>query len=70
MAAKRKTEKVAEPKKRLIRVSVSTGLVGSDREMAFEVDHNVTDDVIDDWAREVMFEMIDWRWTEVEDGDE
>jgi len=70
MAAKRKTEKKVEPKKRLIRVSVSTGLVGSDREMTFEVDHDATEDEVHAEAREAMFEMLDWGWTEVEDGDE
>ena len=53
---------------RKIIVSVSTGYVGCRKETEMEVDDSVTDDEIDEQAREVMFEMIEWNWRDAEEA--
>jgi hypothetical protein len=53
-----------------IRVSVSTGKVGSRCTTEFEIDDDELeglsdeerDDEIDEMAQQVMFGMIDWNW--------
>jgi hypothetical protein len=42
--------------------SVRLGLVGCVREFEFEVEDDVTDEEIEQIAREVAFEYIDWNY--------
>jgi len=49
-----------------IKVHVTTGLVGADRECEIEVDDDATDDQIEEQAREAMFELIEWAWWRVD----
>lgn len=60
------------------KVSVSTNKVGSRCEREFEVDDEDLEDLneqehdalVDEYARDVMFDMIDWGWDRVEDESE
>ena len=49
-------------------VSVSTGYVGSKKEIEFEVGDEATEDEINEIALETMLEMIDWSWWEKDKG--
>lgn len=48
-----------------IKVHVTTGLVGSDRECEIEVEDDATDDQIEEQAREAMFDLIEWTWSRI-----
>ncbi len=50
-----------------IKVSVSTGYTGSKREDEFEIEDDATEEEINEVALEVMFQLIDFGWMEVED---
>lgn len=50
--------------KRRIVVSVSTNIVGSETSQTLEIESDMTEDEIDDLARDTMFEMIEWGWKE------
>lgn len=52
-----------------IRVYVSTGIVGSKRTDEIEVPDDADEDTIDEMARDMMFEMIDWGWCPLEVDD-
>lgn len=43
-----------------IKVYVSTNIVGSEREEEFEIDDGLSEEKIEEIAREAMFEMIEW----------
>lgn len=45
-----------------IRVYVTTGFVGCGREEIIEVEDDCSDEEIEEFAREVMFSMIEWGW--------
>jgi hypothetical protein len=59
-----------------VTVYVSTGFVGSRREEEIEIDdediagmtEQERDDYIDDQAREVLWELINWGWEPVEES--
>lgn len=48
-----------------IKITVSIGLVGCRREKVIEVDDDMTDEEIDEYAKEVMFEseLVSWHWS-------
>lgn len=46
----------------IIKVSVSTGLVGSKVYEEFEIEDDATEDEIEKIARETMFNLINWSW--------
>lgn len=48
---------------RLIKVSVSLGLVGCRKESTIEVEDDCDRDEIEQMAREEMFTMIEWGWS-------
>lgn len=56
-----------------IKVTVSTNRVGSQTEKEIEIDDDELEDyveedrqaIIEDMARNAMFEMIEWNWTEI-----
>lgn len=50
---------------RLIKVSVSLGLVGCTKRSTIEVDDECDDITIEEIAREEMFNMIEWGWEPV-----
>lgn len=60
----------SEPKMRKFKVSVSTGYVGCDREDTFEIEETATENEISEAAQEVLFNMIEWGYTEIEPGDD
>lgn len=43
-------------------VKVSTGMVGCQRQDSFEVEDDTTEEEVEDMAREVMFNMINWTY--------
>lgn len=49
---------------RTIRVTVSMGLVGCKRHGDFEIEDDATDDEIDEVAKEVLFNLIEWNWVD------
>lgn len=49
---------------RTIKWRISIGLVGCHKEGEFEVEENVSEDEIEQIAREEAFECIDWNWEE------
>jgi hypothetical protein len=49
----------------VVKVWVSTGLVGADREVDIEIEDGSSDAEIQVAAREAMFEMIEWGWSKV-----
>lgn len=47
-----------------IRITVSIGLVGCKRDRIIEVDDDMTDEEIDEYAKEVLFgEIVSWNWS-------
>lgn len=54
----------------LILVRVATNKSGSDCEDEIEVDDDATEEQIEADAREAMFNMIEWSWSKVEEGEE
>ena len=52
---------------RTIIVKVSTGYIGSTREIKIQVDDNLTDREIQKIAFNTMLELINWTWRECED---
>lgn len=53
---------------RKIEVYVSTGYVGSRKAEVIEVEDDMSDDDIDEVARECMFSMIEWSWRDADEG--
>jgi hypothetical protein len=49
-----------------IEVSVSTRVVGSRVKEIIELPDDTPEDEIEEYARETMFEMIEWNWRETE----
>jgi hypothetical protein len=52
-----------------IKVYVAMGLVGCRRERTITVDADMTDDEIEDVARDTMFDIIEWGWCPVEESE-
>lgn len=46
-----------------IRVYVSTNKVGSQCETSFQVEDNLSDEEIEEFAKEAMFDLIEWNYT-------
>lgn len=55
---------------RKIRAYLETGFAGCAIEEEFEVDDNATDSEIEEQAREVIFDCVDWGWHEMTDSEE
>lgn len=55
---------------RKIRAHLETGFAGGAIEEEFEVDDNATDSEIEEQAREVIFDCVDWGWHEMTDSEE
>ena len=53
-----------------IRVSVETNKVGSRCETVIEVEDTATEKQIEEDARDAMFNMIEWNFRELEEGEE
>jgi hypothetical protein len=51
-----------------IEVTVSIGLVGCKRSSTIEVEDDMTDDEIEEEAREAMFNLIEWGWSWVDEA--
>jgi hypothetical protein len=49
-----------------IRVYVTTNRVGSKVERIFEVEDDCSEQEIEEFAKDSMFEMIEWGYSEVE----
>jgi len=49
-----------------IRVSVSTGYCGCDKHEEFEMSDDATEQEIKEASLDVLFDMIDWNYEEVE----
>ena len=47
--------------KRIV-VTVSMGLVGCNRKSVIEVEDELSDEDIDELARDAMFSLIEWDW--------
>lgn len=52
-----------------IKVHVSTNRVGSGDYREFEVDDEAPLGEIEELAREEMFDMIEWYWEYIDEGD-
>ena len=52
-----------------IKVHVSTNRVGSGDYKEFEVYDEVSLEEIEELAREEMFDMIEWHWEYIDEGD-
>ena len=50
---------------RIIKWVLETGFVGCSQEGTFEVDENISDEEIEEAAREAVFSEISWGWEEV-----
>lgn len=53
-----------------IRAYLETGFAGCAIEEEFEVDDNASDTEIEEQAREVIFDCVDWGWHEMTDSEE
>ena len=49
---------------------LETGFAGCAIAEEFEVDDNATDSEIEEQAREVIFDCVDWGWHEMTDSEE
>ena len=52
-----------------IKVYVTIGLVGCRREVELDIEDDMTDDEIEELARDTMFEIIEWGWKRVEESE-
>ena len=55
-----------EIKMKKITVYVTLGLVGCKKEETIEVEADMSEEEIDEYTREVMFNMMEWGWYEAE----
>ena len=49
---------------RKIAIHMETGMVGGDREAVIEVEDGATEEDIDAAVREVVFEWVQWGWSD------
>ena len=52
---------------RRIEVYVSTGKVGSRCSEVIEVEDDMSDDEIDEQAKDAMFNLIEWSWRDADE---
>jgi hypothetical protein len=55
---------------RKIKVYLDTGFAGCKHEDIIEVDDDITDEDVDEIARDTAFNWIEWGWYDVEEDDD